>query len=243
MNILSKILDELGLSYTDIAIPSNNRYPDREPILYVDLIDYFITYGNTENSKEVLGISKSALETHISRYLKDILPPKAPSAKWDLTLLALIGMGKCSKCKNILPLCDVKSGKNNTCRDCVNLAARIYRDTNPEKVQIASKVYRDNNPNKVKESYDKWASKNKGYLRQKYLKRRLSIINASYKFNYGDQEELDIIEFYNNCPEGYHVDHIVPLQHPLVCGLHVLANLQYLSAKDNLSKSNKFEIG
>lgn len=242
MNILSKILDELGFSYTDIAIPTSSRYPDREPILYVDLIDYFITYGNTEKSQEVLGISKSALETYISRHLKNILPPKASSAKWDLTLLALIGMGKCSKCKSILPIDEVKSGKNNTCKICVRLAARTYRDTNPEKVQAASKNYRDNNPNKVRESYNTWASKNKGYLRQKHLKRRLAIINASYKFNYGDQEELDIIEFYNNCPDGFHVDHIVPLQHPLVCGLHVLANLQYLSAKDNLSKSNKFEI-
>lgn len=54
--------------------------------------------------------------------------------------------------------------------------------------------------------------------------------------------QIDLIrEFYVNCPEGFHVDHVIPLQNPDVCGLHVLANLQYLTAEDNLKKGNKFE--
>ena len=38
----------------------------------------------------------------------------------------------------------------------------------------------------------------------------------------------------------HHVDHEIPLNHPLVCGLHVPANLRIITADANLKKSNEF---
>lgn len=50
-----------------------------------------------------------------------------------------------------------------------------------------------------------------------------------------------INNFYKNCPVGYVVDHIIPLQGEYVCGLHVLNNLQYLTTTENNKKSNYHE--
>lgn len=52
----------------------------------------------------------------------------------------------------------------------------------------------------------------------------------------------ELRRIYENCPTGYHVDHIHPIKHPQLCGLHVPWNLQYLPAEDNLRKRNYVEI-
>ena len=52
----------------------------------------------------------------------------------------------------------------------------------------------------------------------------------------------ELRRIYENCPSGHHVDHIHPLKHPQLCGLHVPWNLQYLPAEENLRKYNRLEI-
>lgn len=54
--------------------------------------------------------------------------------------------------------------------------------------------------------------------------------------------DLDAIrEFYENCPEGYQVDHIIPLKNGVFPSFHSLENLQYLPARENISKGKKVD--
>lgn len=58
-------------------------------------------------------------------------------------------------------------------------------------------------------------------------------INAMYE----EAKELT-----SSTGEPWHVDHIYPLAGKNVCGLHVAANLQVITAKQNLAKSNRVEV-
>lgn len=79
--------------------------------------------------------------------------------------------------------------------------------------------------------------KGKAYRRAKEALReeRVRIATPSWA------DRRAISEFFMDRPPGTHLDHIIPLRGKNVCGLHVLVNLQYLPAQENLSKSNKVD--
>jgi hypothetical protein len=70
--------------------------------------------------------------------------------------------------------------------------------------------------------------------RQSHMKRKLRIPAWT------DKEAIK--QFYMNKPEGFEVDHIIPLRGKYVSGLHVLENLQYLPAQENRLKNNAYEV-
>lgn len=82
--------------------------------------------------------------------------------------------------------------------------------------------------------------------RSRKAKRRAGKLNATPAW----ANPVAICEFYaaakiceRDTGDVWHVDHIVPLNNPHVCGLHCEANLQLLPGALNVEKSNRFWPG
>lgn len=116
--------------------------------------------------------------------------------------------------------------------------SRIYYIANRKRLIAKAALYRSLNRDKISFYNKKYKITHYAEFKAYNAKYRASKLKATPKW--ADLEKIKII--YRECPTGYHVDHIVPLQHPLVCGLHCEFNLQHLTAEENLRKSNKFEV-
>lgn len=98
------------------------------------------------------------------------------------------------------------------------------------------KLWKHKNKGKVKLQNKRYKQKHKKELCCRENIRRALKIRATPKWANLDK----IKQIYKNCPEGYHVDHIIPLKGKNICGLHIETNLQYLPASENIKKGNKF---
>lgn len=115
------------------------------------------------------------------------------------------------------------------------MSRRYYRKY-PERARAASLRCYHKNPQKHADYARNAYRRNPGPGKALSAARRARILNATPPW-----ANLEAIrDFYELCPPGYHVDHIHPLKGKTVCGLHVWENLQYLPAKENMSKGNRF---
>ena len=115
--------------------------------------------------------------------------------------------------------------------------AAMKRYNQSDKGKAVRKKYFQSEAGKALNKKHKQTDKGKVSSRVSAAKRRATKLQRTP--TWADLEKIK--DFYKLCPPGYHVDHIIPLQGKLVSGLHVLANLQYLTAAENLSKGNKFK--
>lgn len=90
-------------------------------------------------------------------------------------------------------------------------------------------------PQKANAYAKAWAQKNRRRSILIKANRRAALLAATPAW--ADKNATSL--FYKNCPDGFEVDHIVPLQGRSVCGLHVHWNLQYLTKSENCRKGNR----
>lgn len=201
-----------------VVVPKNNKNITLDDIVLALTID-------ESRLPELLGYS-AAGDGGFKHFRKRLLPNKPQKmSSYIRYILAEIHKQKCCSCNKILDFDSFHKNSQdryyNLSYKCISCDKLSTRD--PEKQKIAKH-------NHYIENKSDYISRN--------INRKLIEKKAIVPWSQKDK----ISEFYKNCPHGFHVDHIIPLQGKNVSGLHVLENLQYLPEIENLSKSNKFII-
>jgi hypothetical protein len=114
-----------------------------------------------------------------------------------------------------------------------------WQQANPERVKATKRKNKLTRKDTVKAEY----KRNKADYFSRAAARRATVKQVTPAW----ADKVEIAEVYTIAGKlngfftkpFFHVDHIVPLNNRLVCGLHTPANLQLLPAQANLSKNNR----
>lgn len=121
--------------------------------------------------------------------------------------------------------------------------AKRWRKQNAERVRLYNIAYREkkNASRRANRVADREYERRQRLLhpekhRAKKALRRAALFNATPPWV--DRKKLQAV-YRLAVKQGKHVDHIIPLKHPRVCGLHVPWNLQLLTLSENTRKGNR----
>jgi hypothetical protein len=130
----------------------------------------------------------------------------------------------------------------------VKATRKAWTKANLEKKRATDKAWAKANPEKTKAAVKAWQKSNPEKLRANTAKRKALKLQRTPawltdidKERIQNEYKLAVLQT-KLTGESWHVDHIIPLQGKLVSGLHVPSNLRATRGKDNLSKSNNFEV-
>ena len=220
------LLDKLGWDYDLIANPGH--YKSTKDVLMGDLLLAIFNTSSTVEAAELLGISYKVVLTATTRFLVPVFGSlNGGGETWKWKFLVFLGLQYCSSCKGLITLesfdkdSRTSTGRHKYCKPC--------RKT------INAVTY---SKDSTKEAHKRSYIKHYGAIRNRNTKYRIERKHRVPKWS----ETTLIDSFYSECPKDSHVDHELPLRGELVSGLHVRGNLQYMTAKDNLSKGNRIDL-
>jgi len=138
------------------------------------------------------------------------------------------------------------SERYTSCRKCVECNHLNWKRRPKEKRQeYWRNYYNEEVKNRKVENARKQRELNP-YKRKKFRSERKARVRQATIRNKADQ--IKVQEVYLQAQrltletgEEYCVDHIIPIAHPDVCGLHTFANLQIMTTNQNLKKAQQFD--
>lgn len=120
---------------------------------------------------------------------------------------------------------------------------RRHYDADPVAHREASRRWKAANPTASHDAVVRWREENPDVARVHARRSAAKARGIPVPPWQTTEERAAIDAFVASCPLDMTIDHIAPLGHPEVIGLHVLVNLQYLTMSENSRKGSRLPDG